>query len=215
MEHANEAIKKQLMKFFTMPGEEILLQKKVHVFNLLVPLVIIGLLTLGVSFGLIIAMHYIGISYILLIPTIGTLLTACLFLMGKHITEWNFHWYVITNRKILEVCYAPLGTYFVNDILLDQVKATEIDVRAGGLLNELLDMGDINITFDRPTKQEGFMLHNIRSARQLGMFLTNLLLDGSSKGQVSSPVKKLSWYKSGTLDHKWRFSEDVFPRPST
>lgn len=65
----------------------------------------------------------------------------------------------------------------MNDILLDKVNCTEIDLRRTGFVNELIDMGDVAITFDRPTRQEEFVLKDIESSYRLGIFLTKQLLD--------------------------------------
>lgn len=214
MEHGIEAVKSQIKMFFTLPDEEVLLQKRVHVFNLLAPIIITILLALGLSIFIVTIANYLAVTWSVVVAALGIVLTGSLFLIGKSITEWNFHWYVITNRKFLEICYVPLGTYYVNDILLDRVKCTEIDVRADGIINELLDMGDINITFDRPTKQEGFVLHNIRSARKLGMFLTNFFLLNPGEAERHASPKKQAWYRNEGDSQKWRFSEEIFPSPS-
>jgi len=212
MKSNEDLIKKELQRFFTIPKEEIILLKRQHVFNLLLPLIIISLLAVGFS-SLLLYLFFLFSSYWnVFFPAIGLVLAIGLFFTGKNITEWNFHWYVVTNRKVIEICYIPLTTFYVNDILLDQVKCTEIDIRADGIINELLDMGDINITFDRPTKQEGFYLRGIRSARQIGMFLTNYLQQQAKNDQSIMPQKKLTWFND-TPTQKWRFSEDIFPVP--
>ncbi len=62
--------------------------------------------------------------------------------------------------------------------MLDRVNCTEIDLRTNGFMNELMDMGDIAITFDRPTHQEEFILKDIQGSHELANFLTQQLLDG-------------------------------------
>lgn len=212
MKSNEDLIKKELQRFFTIPKEEIVLLKRQHVFNLLLPLVIISLLGTSIASLLLYLLFLFSSFWTVLIPALGLVLAMGLFFAGKNITEWNFHWYVVTSRKVIEICYIPLTTFYVNDILLDQVKTTEIDIRADGILNELLDMGDINITFDRPTRQEGFYLRSIRSARQIGMFLTNYLQQQTTNDGSSVTQKKLTWFNDSP-SHKWRFSEDIFQVP--
>ena len=95
----------------------------------------------------------------------------------KVIIDWYFHLYILTSKKILEVWYTPLASHVVNDILLDKVSCTEIDSRVHGFLNELLDVGDVVITFDRPTHQEEFVLSDIEQCDKVGKFMTQQLID--------------------------------------
>lgn len=208
MEEKKQTIKQDLRKFISLPGEEIIFIKRKHIFHLLFPLLLIVFLTVLILAGLITLSLSPYISWQLLVVSVGIVVATSLFLTGKNIVEWNFHWYVITNRKILEVCYVPLSTYYINDILLDQVHCTEVDIRADGIINELLDMGDINIAFDRPTHHEGFLIHNVRSARKLGLFLSNFLMQQSKK-QNEKGEKQLAWSKDAT--DKWFYREEVFP----
>lgn len=85
--------------------------------------------------------------------------------------------YILTTRKILEISYNPLSSRIVNDILLDHVNCTEIDLRTHGFFNELIGMGDIVITFDRPTHQEEFVFRDVKECHDLGRFLTRQLMD--------------------------------------
>ena len=91
---------------------------------------------------------------------------------------WYFHIYVLTNKKILEVKYTPLFSHVVNDIFLDKVNCTEIDLSSNGFFNELIGMGNVSITFDRPTSQEVFLLQDIKDCDKIGKFLTQKLMAG-------------------------------------
>lgn len=108
--------------------------------------------------------------------------------------DWYFHLYILTNRKILEVWYAPLYSHVMNDVLLDQVNCTQVDFRRSGFLNEMLDMGDVVLTFDRPTHQEEFIFKDVSKSYKLGVFLTRKLLDRGSQQQATKiqPI----WFKS-------------------
>jgi hypothetical protein len=71
----------------------------------------------------------------------------------------------------------------MNDVLLDQVNCTQIDFRRNGFLNEIMDMGDVVLTFDRPTHQEEFVFKDVNRCYKLGVFLTRKLLDRNSGRQ--------------------------------
>ncbi len=196
-------------------NEEIILIKRKHKFLLYFPIflvVVLDVFLIIISSSIFLFLHLSWLSYISLI---GIAIIIGLILISKNIIEWSFHWYLMTNKKIMEICYVPLTTYYINDILLGQVKCTEIDIHADGLINELLDMGAISITFDRPTHEEGFFLRNIHSARRIGLFLTDYLLRQSLSGNEEKKMdtaKRLPWYREDPFTHKWSFGEDIFPK---
>jgi hypothetical protein len=193
--------------FLNFPDERLLVATRQHWIVLLPPILFISL---GGSFLIVLS---VIIFSILLSFHPGTILTVLLitsiisFLTAKIIVEWFFHLYIITNRKILEFSYIPLSHFMVNDVILDEVRCTEIDVQANGVLNDLLDIGEIIITFDRPTHQEEFSLNRIHKARETASFLTLQLIDLTS----SRPKKNVSenWFKLKSNPHKYRRQEDI------
>ena len=177
--------------FLTLRDEHLLLVKRKHPFVVLLPIFLILLLTL----------FFIGSSYFLfhnLIDSsslffISTLLlvSIAISLVTKTIIDWYFHMYILTNRKILELKYTPLTSYMFNDVMLDRVSCTEIDLQSNGFLNELIDMGNILITFDRPTHQEEFVLRDVQGSHALATYLTQQLLDGKQQQNGMQPI----WFK--------------------
>ena len=129
-------------------------------------------------------------SWVLFIITGLLLISATISIITKLIIDWYFHIYILTNRKILEFRYTPLTSYIVNDIMLDRVYCTEVDFQTNGLLHDLIDMGDIMITFDRPTHQEEFVLRDIHACQEVGVFLTQQLMDGN-QNQPIHPI----WFR--------------------
>lgn len=165
--------------FLDLPGEEILFVKRRHPFIIILPLALTSLL--GTVFVFI---SYFIFTFILPTPplfiaTSLLIVSIAMSLMIYFFVYWYFHIYVLTNRKILEVWYTPLFSHAVNDIFLDKVNCTEIDLSSKGFFHELIDMGDITITFDRPTYQEQFILRDIKNCDGLGKFLTRKLMDGN------------------------------------
>lgn len=114
--------------------------------------------------------------------------------------------YIVTSHKILELCMVPLGTHSTNGVLLDQVRCTEVDVKINGILNQYLDMGDVGITFDRPTHQEEFTLSDIPNPNQAGALLADELDILRHEGTQQS------WFKSKKAPHKVRYTEELKPR---
>lgn len=194
-EHLNSVLK----NFLTFPDEKVILVKRQHLFVLFPPLFIIGILTL-----ILIILSYIILAILLTFFDIFFISVLIIFniaalLSAKNIVEWYFHIYIVTSHKLLEVYYVPLSSYVINDVLLDQVKCTEIDIRTNGFLNELLNIGDVAITFDRPTHQNEYIFANIKDARGTGALLTNQLIKGTT-GEVK---KELSWHREKLKKHKY------------
>lgn len=124
------------------------------------------------------------------------------------IIDWYYHIYIVTNKKILEVNYAPLFSHEINEVLLEQVRCTEIDIRAHGILSQLLDTGDVVLTFDRPTHQEELALTYIKNPKELGV-----LLSGYLNISIDAPYSPVLYGQKN--DKKlFAFSTQIFPRRS-
>lgn len=164
--------------FLTLKGEELLLVKRQHPFVVLTPIIVIFCLTVFFISSAFVLFQDIFYSPSLFYVTMLLLISIAISLCTKTIVDWYFHMYILTNRKILELCYTPLTSYIVNDIMLDRVNCTEVDLQSNGFFNEIIDMGDICITFDRPTRREEFILKDIQGSHELTTYLTQQLLDG-------------------------------------
>ena len=176
--------------FLTLSGERLLLVTRKHVFILLAPMIVtLVLLSLLTAIAYVLFIHFF-FSLSFFISTLLILVSLGISAITKIIIDWYFHLYVVTSRKILEVWYTPLSSLVVSDILLDRVNCTEIDVQTHGILGEMIDIGDIAITFDRPTHREEFVLKDILGCHRMGIFLTQRLLD-----QVPSTNVQTIWWK--------------------
>jgi len=83
----------------------------------------------------------------LFIITTLTLLLLSSVWISKMIIDWNYHLYIVTDHKILEMKYAPLANHVINEVLLDQVRCAEVNVNTDGFICELIDMGSVSIKF--------------------------------------------------------------------
>lgn len=170
--------------FLTLTNEELLLVLRQHVFVIFLPVFFTSLavvLLLGiVSFVFL----YLFYSFPFFIVSVLLIISVGLSLITKIIINWYFHLYILTNRKILEVWYTPLASHKVNDVLLDKVNCTEIDLQVDGFVHELIEMGDVVITFDRPTHEEEFILKNIYKPDKIEKFLTKTLMDHETKDSL-------------------------------
>jgi hypothetical protein len=173
-------------RFLTLSGERLLLVNRKHVFVLLSPmLVTIFLLSLMIAIAYMLFIHFF-FSLSFFFVTVLLLVSLGISAITKIIVDWYFHLYIITSRKILEVWYTPLSSLVVSDILLDRVNCTEIDVQTHGIVGEMIDIGDIVITFDRPTHREEFILKDILGCHRIGTFLTKRLLDQTPTSTVQT-----------------------------
>lgn len=186
--------------FLTLKEEHLLFVKRRHPFVVLIPILIIGLLTLFfISTAFVVFQEFLVSSSLFFVTTL-LLISIGISLVTKTIVDWYFHIYILTTRKILELRYTPLTSYIVNDVMLDRVNCTEIDLASNGFFNELIDMGDILITFDRPTRQEEFVLKDIQGSHALATYLTQQLLDGAPQSATALVQQNTIWFKQHNAD---------------
>jgi len=190
--------------YATLPNERLLLASRTHPYTLALPGIGIATGWLGFSGVLLALFHngYIAILHTILSITLFTLLAgiACIVLF----LLWRSHYYIVTNRKMIEVRGFPLFFRTVNDVLLDRVRCTEIDIRRQGFIHTLLNLGDIIITFDRPTHQEEFAITDIHDPDHVGLFLSDML--ESTRDLSASPV----WSKNAH-GNNYHLTEEIFP----
>jgi len=183
--------------FLTLKDENLLLVKRQHPFMLFMPILLTVCLTLFfISTAFLIFQNFF-VSSVMFFGTALLLVSMAFSIIMKTIIDWYFHMYILTNRKILELRYTPLTSYIVNDVMLDKVSCTEIDLRSNGFLNELIDMGDISITFDRPTHQEEFILKDIQRSHELSTYLTQQLMDGTPNTNM---LQNTIWFKQHSAE---------------
>lgn len=174
-------IKGDWSNFLNLEGEKLLLVRRRHFYVLIFPIFFTIFLSITFSAGLFMLFSSLMHSLGLFIVTFLLSISLSISLISYSIVNWYFHLYILTNRKILEVWYTPLSSHAVNDIFLDSVKCTEVDTSSTGFIHELMDMGDLRLTFDRPTHQEEFVLRDIKNYDEIGKFLSQQLTDGVRK----------------------------------
>lgn len=195
--------------FFLLPGEQIILHKRQHVFAVIIPIAITIILCVTAMVGASAPLFFFYHMRFLIVLGYGLIITSSLFLITKIIIDWYFHMYIVTNRRILEVQYKPFFSQDTNDVLLDQVRCTEIDVKISGYIHGLIDVGDIIITFDRPTHQQEFVLHDVKSPKKIGTLLGHML--NTPKQATNAPT----WFRTPTNDsqsQQYIFSEEFIPK---
>ncbi len=208
----------ELGRFITLPEERLLIAQRKHWFTLAVPLffqvwfLLILFILIFAAFGLFLkqaALFVLAIA--LLFPFFLTSIT-------KTILDWYFHFYVITNRKILEIACSPLFSHTVNEILLDQVRCTEIDIKRDGILNHILDKGDVIITFDRPTHQEEFSFTDISDPHKIGTYLADIFdqMRSVSEGRWFNSHNGMTYFVDETSSNEEKKGGDtngiIYPR---
>ena len=207
-------------KFLTLPGEELILVQRKHWLIFVFPILstlLIGFLAALIIF--VIALPYLLNFLPLVIAAAFVIIITVTTITLKSIVDWYLNVYVITNRKITEVSYRPLAARNVSEVLLDQVKCTEIDTRVEGIMNEFLDIGDVIITFDRPTHEEEFVLTYVKNPQKIETHLQKMLSSNSISTSNNGPSynggglsgKKNLYIKRGEDNPKWRYMEESGP----
>ena len=108
--------------------ERILFRKRQHWFLLIVPVffsIIIAIAaTLSLYYFFILKTSQIG----LFISSVFVVILIATSAIAKIVVDWHCHFYILTTNRILEVCYKPLFSNYINNVILNQVKSTEIDI---------------------------------------------------------------------------------------
>jgi len=164
-----------LNNFLTLPGEELIFAKRQHSLSLLLSLTGITVF-LGIFFTFsFILESLLNLSYHLFINIELVVLIIVLNLLVKIIVDWYFHFYVITNRKIMEISYKPFYSKVISSVSLDQVRCIETNVKTKGILTTMLDIGDIVFNMDMLTHQSSFTISYVGVAHKEGVFLGDKL----------------------------------------
>lgn len=161
--------------FLTLPGEKLILFEKQHWISLIPSL----LATLALNICLFSTLLFV---YTLLqIPT-TVFATACALILLifyyttlKFVVDWMNHFYIISTRRILEVNLSPFYFNDIHNVLLDQVRITEVDIDVKSVVHDLLNVGIIVISFDRPSLDNTINMKNILNARTIGPQLSDTL----------------------------------------
>ena len=201
MERPKDILTQELcQRFITLPGERLIIAKRQHWFILAAPLlltILVALLVGTLSGALFLTDNAPGLFVI----SLFLILSASVNIATKLVADWYYHLYIVTTKRILEVSCAPLFSHSINDVALDQVRITEIDVRIKGFLNELMDIGDVIIEFDRPSHEEVFVIPNVKDPSNAGTLLANTV----KLMMQSSPV----WFQPRKQEELYKFTEDV------
>lgn len=197
-----------LHTLLTLPQERLLIAKRKH---WIVPLMKFiqrllqgGILIIFMTIALV--FFAVPVDIILLGAVAIVLLTAAR--TTKIIFDWYCHLYIITTHKLLEICDIPLFADTFNEVLLDQVRCTEVDAQKNNVFNKFFNYGDVTITFDRPTHKEEFTLEAISDPEQTCM----LLVDAFHLMKYETQFKWFKDNKDKDTD-KLRFIEEIRPLP--
>jgi hypothetical protein len=197
----------QIEKFKLFEDEELIFACREHWLPLvlrLFRLAFIGLtLAIALSFVFVFIFHSIslGISSFLFLLLVTGMISI------RYLIHWSFHLYIATNKQIIEVHYSPLMSEAINSVLLDQIRCTEIDVEMFGIIPELIGIGDVELTFDRPTHKEEFVIKSIRSPRTIANLLSAQIHQTNPQVAQKQYMKQPLWIKDLRVlsKNKYRF----------
>ena len=215
MKNINEALNKAIeKKFIKLPKEELILVERKHWLTYGVPIAIL------VAMGLVLISVVIPFTYsfwgnylYLLLPSVLLMIAFISSLSLRSLVDWYFNLYILTNRKIMEVSYRPLSSHQINEVMLDQVKCTEIDTKIEGMVNDILDIGHVMITFDRPTHQDAFVMEYVNDPREIKNYVQSIV---NNNGNYSIPNANIQpgWFSKSKLDPShWIYTEEIINKP--
>lgn len=193
----------------TLSEEILLLRKRNHWYTLAQPLIIATFIFLStVIFA---SLFFSQVLNDLLLLNITLLIVLMIYVntIIKILADWYCHFYVLTSQRIMEISYKPLFSRNINNVIINQVKSTEIDVEMEGMLSQILNIGSVIITFDRPTHQQEFWMHSIADPKSVGFLLAEHL--DQARTDKMQPVL---WTKTKDKDDRFRMIEEIFPGES-
>lgn len=167
------SLRSHVKAFLTLPGEEVLIATRKHWIVLVQPLAVTLFLTLVFTGSSLIFFLWFYKSVFLLLGGIVFSLLVGILAATKIVVDWYFNLYIITTRKILEFSYSPLFSHMANEIMLDQVRITEVDVHSQNMLQELLNYGDVVVVFDHISHEERVVLSFVPTPNKIGVKITD------------------------------------------
>lgn len=170
-----DLVEEELKNYLTLPGERLIIAKRQHGLVLFIPILLtlfLAILSLTVVF--LINYYLISSSPFFIISALLILSILTSFIV-KIIVDSYFHVYMVTTRRIVEVICQPFFNENIDDVFLDQVRTTEIEVKMDGFINKIFDIGDVVIAFDRPSHDKQYVIKNIRNSRFIGRILSEQL----------------------------------------
>jgi len=196
----------QIEKFKLFEDEELIFACREHWLPLIFRLIKTSFLGLFIAAAISSAFILLTHSLVLAVGAFSLVMLVTGMVGVRVLIHWSFHMYIATNKQIIEVHYNPLISHAINSVLLDQIRCTEIDVEMYGIIPELLGIGNVEITFDRPTHKEIFVIKDIRAPRTIANLLSAQIhqTGNSNQRQTARPL----WTKE-LKTNKYRFISDV------
>lgn len=189
--------------FVTFPDEKLILAARQHKFLLVLPIVLVSMFSI-LSFAVLIAFfsgRYYSIQFFISLFFLVVILANAAII--KLLSDWYYHFYVVTSRKIVEVSCNPLFSRVISGLLLEQVRITEVDVQVDGMINDLFNMGHVIIDFDRMAHNEQFTLYNIENPHETSRLLAHsfeLIMQHGSMNK--SQIKAHNLFKLSSIGRK-------------
>lgn len=165
----------EVSAFLTIPGERLVWASRKHSIGVLISIGItmIGLISLIAILFAVFSYFELSWPVFLLTGMIVSILGLSLSL--KTIVDWYCHIYIVTNFKILEVSSSPMFSHKSHEVLLSQVRVSEINVVIHNFMEELCNVGSITVEFDRLAHIEVLEITGVRGAREVGSILSTAL----------------------------------------
>ncbi len=196
-------------KFLSFEGEKILIAVNKHILTLFPSFITLGFVIIFLEAIVVVGGFYINSLLFLITGTTAVMLISIIVLIHTLIESY-YHIYIVTNRKVLEIAAIPFVGISDSQIMLDQVKCTELDMHTEGFIYNLFDIGNITLTFDRPISQQALVLSSIKKYREAGTILSQLVVKDTEQIQKNQQNQTEEvWYKTEDQNSKYRFMEET------
>lgn len=185
-----------------LPDERIIIEARAHKLILIVPIIVtLVFLALFVAGFAVLFLNVIP-NPMLFVSGVMVGSAAAASAITKIVTDWYYHLYSITTRRIIEHTSNPLFSERINEVLLDQVRIIEVDINMSGIVEDLLNIGDVIVAFDRPSHQETFVMSHIENPAEVG----EVLAKAFETMMHEVPI----WFQRGYKTNPLQFADDIY-----
>lgn len=192
--------------FLTEDEEKVVLTKRAHWAILLARIVGVSVVSILLVFFAFFFFAILTLPVKLFLSSLILISILELSLVSKLIVDWYCHFYVLTNKKLLDVSYSPLFSESAYEVSLKEVDCSRITVKKNQILSNFFNIGSISLAFQGANFTQNFKLASIENPESTSLFLTEYF--GISKEKNLRPF----WERAREKMQPFTFIDSVFPK---
>lgn len=211
MENQNNRLVKyygeqDLKNFLTNAEEKVVLTKRSHWVTLLAKILAITIVSFILLFFSFFLFAILTLPVKLFVSSVILISILELTLISKLIVDWYCHFYILTNKKLLDVSYSPLFSETAYEVPINQAACSRIVVKKNQILSSFFPIGSINLIFQGKDYTQEFKFSKIGNPEETSLFLSEYF--GIIKDKNIRPF----WERAREKMQPFTFVDSVFPK---